>query len=230
MLLIVASPRDEVARQLAVRWKPHDACLLTPLDLSTAGWRYDLPAFTLQGSVMGRTFADSDVRGVLSRLPRVFAEDLGHIVEADRSYVATEMTAFLIAWLSRLPCPVVNAPTPGCLAGPEWRRERWIHLAARLGMKVRPLDIGTSIDDKILDHQALTAHTIIGNRTFGDVHQLLARHVRRMARVAGVDMLTAYFDGSTEDAAFVDANPWPDLANDEAAELVLQLFLRGNRC
>ncbi len=55
------------------------------------------------------------------------------------AYVSAEMTAFLLSWLSGLDCPILNRPTPNCLSGPGWRQEQWIHLAARLGIPVDPV-------------------------------------------------------------------------------------------
>ena len=230
MLLIVASSADEVARQLAVRWKEHDACLLTPLDLSREGWQYHLPVSSSQGTVLGRSFSREQIRGVLSRLPRVCEEDIPHIVAEDRGYVAAEMTAFLTAWLSWLPCPVLNEVTTTCLAGPDWRRERWVHLAAQLGMKVRRMELTTGSEDERLDYGHLTAITIFGDRVLGDANAELASRVRRMALVAGVGMLTAYFDSGEDDAELVDASPWPDLSTEPASALVLEYLLRGSHC
>ena len=40
MIVIRAGQQDEAARFLAARWKAYDARLLTPRDLSIAGWRH----------------------------------------------------------------------------------------------------------------------------------------------------------------------------------------------
>src|SRR5688572_23214757 len=123
MLLIIASRYDDSARALARRYG--DAAVLTPADLSRPGWRFingnaeDSTAVAEGCSVSARS-----IRGVLTRLPSVTPAELPQIVPTDREYVAAEMNAFLTAWLSELPCRVINRPTALCLAGPAWRREQ----------------------------------------------------------------------------------------------------------
>ena len=70
----------------------------------------------------GQVLPVADITGVLTRLPAVQPEDLAHIATADRDYVASEMTAFLIAFVSALPCRVLDRPSAGALSGPAWRR------------------------------------------------------------------------------------------------------------
>ena len=79
---------------------------------------------------------------MLTRVPAVFEDELTDIMFSDRSYVAAEMTAFLLFWLSRLRCPVLNEPTATCLAGRYWRREQWIDQAARAGIAVHAFPAG----------------------------------------------------------------------------------------
>src|SRR6185312_5009593 len=136
MLLAVASGYDRSAAAWAAR---HGAALLTPADLSVAGWRYHAGISGPNTAVVGGEVITVDaLDGVLTRLPYVSPVELGHIVETDQEYVAAEMTAFLLAWLSRLPCPVINRPTSSWLCGPAWPPERWVWTAARLGLHVRP--------------------------------------------------------------------------------------------
>ena len=145
MLLIVAQRNDLAARSLAERWRSRGAALLTARDLSMPGWKFDLPA---QGPsrliAEGRPFSSNQIAGVLTRLSAVPATELDHVTAEDRAYVSSEMTAFLLAWLSSLPCPVLNRPTPSGLCGPGWRIEQWIHLAAGLGIPVKSVRRSTS--------------------------------------------------------------------------------------
>ena len=137
MLLVVANRADPRGPALRRAWGD-GAGLLTPVDLSRRGWSFD-PADPQGGRAVigGRGVPARDIRGVCVLLPAVADSDLGHIAATDRSYVAAELTAFLAAWLTALPGPKVNPPSPVGLSGPNWRPERWICTAARLGLPVR---------------------------------------------------------------------------------------------
>src|SRR5262249_31691385 len=139
MLVIVANSQDETAQQLAGRWHNYGAGVLTPADLSKSGWRHYVASSSRSWAVVGaQQVATAEITGVVTRMPCVYEQELGHIIPADRAYVAAEMTAFLHAWLSGLHCPVINRSTPNCLAGPDWRTEQWVRLAASLGIPVHP--------------------------------------------------------------------------------------------
>src|SRR5438552_16797680 len=118
MLLIVAQQNDLAAKSLAERWRFRGTALLTARDLSVPSWKFDMP---VQGPSRliadGGAFSSSDIAGVLTRLSAVPDIELEHVAAEDRSYVSAEMTAFLLAWLSSLECPVLNRPTPGGLCG-----------------------------------------------------------------------------------------------------------------
>jgi hypothetical protein len=233
MLLVLASRYDLTAGAWATR---HGAALLTPANLSVAGWRYNagisMPDIAVIG---GEVIPVESIAGVLTRLPCVSPEELGHIVEPDREYVAAEMTAFLLAWLSRLGCPVINRPTPVCLCGPAWPRERWIWAAAQLGIRVRSVHRQAR-----LDHSAAEAPraeddnrvvvTVVGNRWFGPADELLGRQALRLAAAAGVDLLTVQFDGAASHAAMVDADPWPDITAPEITDVVAAYLMQRGAC
>jgi hypothetical protein len=125
------------------------------------------------------------IRGVLTRLPAVFAADLPHIAAADRAYVAEEMSAFLLAWLSALRCPVVNRPVPPSLAGPNWRQAQWIHAAVRAGLRA-PLPCPRDSDAES-ESDAQTVIVLAG-RCLGAVEPSLAGRVTRLAALAGVNL------------------------------------------
>ena len=133
MLVIVASRFDADAQALGAGW-PGPALVLTPADLSMKGWRHVTGADENTAVIGGRMVAASEIDGVLTRLPAVLESELGSITAGDRAYVAAEMTAWLAAWLSDLPCPVLNRPSPVHLIGPAWSREQWLLAARRLGI------------------------------------------------------------------------------------------------
>ena len=147
MIIILASRFDKFAKDLISKWKEHDdALLLTSEDLSRSGWRYwpNNPEQSV-AVISDKEIAVKEITGVLTRLPYIYEQELTHIVASDRQYVADEMMAFLVSWLSTLRCPVLNYPSVFCLTGPNWRHEKWLHTAAKIGIPIRPI---TPVNDK----------------------------------------------------------------------------------
>lgn len=231
MLIVTANRQDEIAQALVSRWAPYGAGLLTCVDLSTRGWRHRLSSTAGAAAVVGgQVVAVEEITGVYTRLPCIFEEELTHIVPEERSYVAAEMTAFLLSWLSSLRCPVINRPTPTCLAGPYWRKGQWIFAAARVGIPVRPLLQQTrsaveASPEETTGAQAVTV-TVVNDRCFGNVDKALADQARRLATFACVDLLAVQFSGPEPGAYFVRADVWPELAADEVEDAVLS-YLQG---
>ncbi|GAA3674161.1 hypothetical protein GCM10022237_37140 [Nocardioides ginsengisoli] len=114
MILVLASERDPGAAALVAGWA--GARLLTPADLSLAGW--SLGQEPGRGIADGEPFADDRVRCLVSLLAGVEAGDLTWIAEEHRAYVATEMTSFLGHWLETLDGRCLVAPSHAGLAGP----------------------------------------------------------------------------------------------------------------
>ena len=152
------------------------------------------------------------------RRPRVFPRELAHIAERDREYVAAEMSAFLLSWLSGLTCPLVNPPTATCLCGPNWSQPQWVWTAARLGIPVRSVrvrvpalnqewDVSNSVEKRI-------AMTVLDGQCFGTGDEVMAEQARKLAKAAGVRTLTAWFGGKEDSPAFMGADPLPDLSDE----------------
>ncbi|MGB8506840.1 MAG: hypothetical protein WCD76_00410 [Pyrinomonadaceae bacterium] len=234
MIVILASRQDAVARLLAARWAHEGAELLTPEGLSVEGWRHYVATDGDEAAVIGgRRVATCDIEGVVSRLWGIGENDLPHIVAEDRSYISMEMTAFLTSWLSSLRCPVLNRPLPMSLAGPNWRREEWIHRAARLGIPVRPLQRRSTPDAPLAQDsrpENLNAVTVAGNACPGTADETLKVHALRLARSVGASLLNVHFDGDTADAAFVSADVWPDVSAPLVADAILEHFKGGGTC
>jgi hypothetical protein len=231
MLVVLAGSRDRAARSLVARWSAYQARLVTCADLSVVGWRYYPGATEASTAVVGgRAVAAREIGGVLTRLPCVFEHELVRIVPAERAYVAAEMTAFLTSWLSGLRCPVLNRPTPTCLAGPNWRHEQWVYTAARVGIPVRPARRHAALSAGVAPEapypRPVVTVTVVGDRCIGRVTDDLASQARRLADVAGVDLLAVRFSGPEPGALFVGADPWPDVGTDAVADAVLE-YLRG---
>ncbi|HEY0079007.1 MAG TPA: hypothetical protein VGB73_10205 [Pyrinomonadaceae bacterium] len=234
MLVVYASRHDATAQALVARWAEHDAALLTAADLSVAGWRYHLDSPDDSTAIVsGRRVEARRISGVLIRWPFVHERELSHIIPEDRAYVASEMFAFLLGWLTQLKCPVLNRPTPTNLLGPSWRHEQWIHTAAKLGIRVRPARRHvrmhaphTPDEQSQMSSASQTTVIVVGDESFGANNPLLDAYARRLARAAGVGLLAVYFDGDGADAALTGANLWPELVDDEVIDAVLAHLLR----
>jgi hypothetical protein len=248
MLLVVARDTDLAARRLARRWAHDGARLLTPRDLSRAGWLAgDVSPAASRFTVDGERVDASDLSAVLVRIPSVSPADVPHVGLADRGYCAAEMTAFLAWWLSELPCPVVNRPTPTCLSGTDWAEPTWTIAAAELGVPCHPTgwrsaggerrppdDLRRRIpvtvvgDRSVVGSPVVESPVVASRYDSGGCAQLDSWAVR-LARAAGVEALTVWFDNDFDndgaEPCFVGAQPWVDLDDPAIAQLLLGRLL-----
>jgi hypothetical protein len=231
VLIVLANRQDEAALALAARWQSYSTCVLTPEDLSAPGWRYEVPSSIDSRLMVGRReIAQAGIKGVLTRMPCVSEQDLEHFVPADRAYAASEMTAFLLAWLSGLDCAVLNRPTPGCLSGPCWRPEQWVRFAAHLNVPVVPIHRHAPQNTPDSPDSSAAEVVVIGDRCVGAVHPVLADRARLLAKAAGVELLLVYFNGPGPESKFVTASLWPDLWQTEVTDAILDFFQRSTKC
>jgi hypothetical protein len=226
VLVVLASAQDDAARDF-VDGCGVEARLLSCRDLSARGWRY-APHGRPNRAVVGGELVDaSDIDGVLTRLPSVTEAELGHIVEADRAYVAAEMTAFLAAWLADAACPVSNRPTPVCLMGPYWTPERWVRTASALGITVVPVHRttdGPPPEAPVERERPTVTVNVIGQRCLPGDDSALGAASAALAQVAGVDLLRAHFRATDEGPAFAGADYWLDVSDPETAGAVLDVL------
>jgi hypothetical protein len=228
ILVVVANRSDAAATHFVAANADSGVHLMTPADLSQQGWRFRLGAPTESTAVVaGRPIKTAAIAAVMTRLPAVSENDLPHIVAADRAYVAAEMNAFLLAWLTSLKCPLLNRPTPQCLSGPLWRQEKWVLTANRLGIPSRPVARQAPWNERIgpaSSEPAGATIAVIGRKHVGDGDGVLAERAHALAEAAAVDMLAVQFDGHGPDARFVDARLWPDLGDDRIAAAAIALM------
>jgi hypothetical protein len=230
VLVVVASRADQAARSLVARWQPHGAGLLTCADLASPGWRYRLDADGARSStvvVNGQVLPTEQIRGVLTLLPGVVPHELLEIVPADRDYVAQEMTAFLLAWLTGLDCPVLNQPDAASLMGPSWPVERWRHLAMRIGLRAVPIrraTTGAPVSSIASPTPTAATVAVIGDQWVGEVHASLAASARRLADAAGAKLLTVVFDRADADASVLFADPRPPIDDGRVSDAILAFF------
>jgi hypothetical protein len=227
MIVVVANRWDQIARVFASRCADDGVRLLTPQDLSAVGWRQPLRCYGDSRTVVveKKLVPQKNISAVVTRIPCVMPEELSDIVPADRPYVAAEMTAFLLFWLSSLKCRVINRPTPSCLSGPFWRQESWVRAAVQAGIPVDPVCRHATFSHRSspqptdLPHAAVT---VVGDRVFGDTHTLLQSHAQRLAEHAGAQQLVVRFSTPERDARFLGADVYPDLSQEEIGRALLQ--------
>lgn len=223
MLLVVAHKWDPRGAALRQAWP--GAGLLTPVDLSQRGWSFD-PAAPGRGQAVieGRRVRARDIRGICVLLPAVTESDLPHIAPADRGYVAAEMTAFLCAWLTGLPCPTVNTPSPVGLCGPNWRTERWICTAARLGLPVRAAARAAGQPAPALGDAARTV-VVAGDEVFAGTDPGSCGHrdapagwASRLAGAAGARLLNVHIGADARGSFILGADVWVDVGRPAVAD------------
>lgn len=202
--MILASVRDSGARLLHEECAPN-AVLLTPADLSTTGWSLAIAdAGEGRWVCQGVNRADSAIAAVLTRLVQVDPLELVWIQPALRKFVAAEMTAFLLAWLEGLSCPVIDRPSPGCLCGLNWGWLHWANLAERLCIPVR--DPGLKPDGAVIINVIGDA-LIVVNSTVNTIEALAISRswARRLCLAAGQAIASFRFEWQGDALGLVDA-------------------------
>jgi hypothetical protein len=222
MILVLANSRDLSARRLVEAWRADDVRLVTLADLSRPGWRYYLGDPGSEIAVAsGQPIPADSIEGVVTRIPWVTPDDLPHVVEADRHYVAAEISAFLIAWLTQLPCPVINRPATNSLMGAPHAAEGWVAIAARAGLRLPwTRRVFPAPAEAAWPPDAITV-SVLGDRCFGNVEPALADQACRLAAAAGVELLAVTFSHAAGEATFLGAHLWPDVSLPELSAALL---------
>jgi hypothetical protein len=243
VLIVLASSHDAGAASLVRRWRPHGARLLTCADLSRPGWRWepDAPGRATY-VVAGDPVPSRAVRGAVSLLAAVGPAELPHIVAEEQEYVASEMTAFLMAWLSSLPCRMINRPTPLCLTGPRLAHEQWLRLAVHLDLPIRPSlrrvrpfashgpgDPSSSLGGETPEGEGgrlVPVPIVAGLCVTAGLGELpptefLAR-LSRLAAEAGAGLLTATLEQQQHGWRFIGATPMVDVTRSDVTDAMLQ--------
>jgi hypothetical protein len=224
VIAVLASANDTGADALLARWAGAGARCLTPGDLCQRGWTHRPGCGCGEAVVDGAAVPVRDFKGVVTRLMCVTERDLVSIVPHDRAYVAAEMTAFLLAWLSSLPCPVVNRPSPQGLAGPNLRPETWLALASEVGIPVRPLRRDRHGYGEPDGAVARDEVTVVGERALGGTSARARERAVRLAQHSGAEVMVAGFDAGEPDEPLIDAHVWPDLGRADVGDALLELL------
>lgn len=210
ILVLVAQPWDVAVPALSAAW-PGVTRVVSPRDLSRPGWRLRSEAGRGARLVAGGEPIDvADVAGLITRIGWIQACDLPWIDPGDREFVAAEMGAFLLGFLHHAECPVLNRPTPACLAGPMFHPLAW---------RARARAARFALADPGAD--PVRWLTVIGGRTRTDHFRPEAWGSERLANQCGARLLSV---GVTADGAFADAHPFPDLTDPVLARAAVQPF------
>jgi len=220
MIVVVASAYDTRALRIVNHWGSQNAAILSAEDLCKPGWVLQVPRnHGMTAVVGGKTIPSAEIRGILTLRPCIFAEELQNIAPVHRAYVASELNAFVLAWLSAQSCPVLNPPTASSLAGPNWRPAQWALTAARLGIPIQipPRAPG---DGSPPDNCEGLEVTTVAERSFGCDDAVLIERTAKLAQAAGVDLLSTRF--SAAGGAFLSASAWPSLTDPAILDAVHQ--------
>ena len=138
ILLLAGRDTASTMRRLLRSADRNGVSVLPPAGLSAPGWRHDPERPDGDRLIIdGQVRRPDQLTAVITALDAVAPSDLPHVVAADRSFVAAEMTAFLRSWLRTLACPVLDRPTMLALSGSAGDRAVWSRAAAELGVPDR---------------------------------------------------------------------------------------------
>jgi hypothetical protein len=214
LIAVLGSELDPAVDDLVRAWSSEGAVLVSAQDLCTHGWVFQATSNSGGSFVASGVMRLNDaLRGVVVRRPAVAAEELPWIADEDRLYVAAEINAFLVAWLSALPCTVLNRPTATSLCGPAWSQTYWQVAAARVGVPWSD-PVEPDVVQEII---------ICGGRHHGIASQQQVRLGIKLCLVSGADLLGVKFVGSAVAAVTLQ----PRLAEQGARDLVLAHLLEG---
>jgi hypothetical protein len=212
VIVVVGSRHDSTARAI-VEALPA-AALCAAEDLTRPGWVWSLdfargkspaPGDTARWVVDGRIVDDREVTGVYVHRTYVYPEELVTTHQDDREYLAAESTAFLIFVLSRTAARVVNPVADGALGDDAIRPERWMPIAATLGLDPVPLRLrrGRAIDTPV---NTVTVE-VVGSDAFGDAPPRLRAASITLAAKLGVVHASFVFDTRRRLVAVSGARP-----------------------
>src|SRR5262249_52229832 len=131
--------------------------------------------------------------------------------------------AWLSFFLSSLRCPVVNRPTPVSLTGPALTALSWTRLARAAGIATAPLtvdsrDVRAALRPPEADGDDVVC---IGGRVVSPAGSPLDAAALRLAEVAGVTYLRAWFD---RDSRLLGASSVPDLRPEPTRRALADYF------
>ena len=148
--------------------------------------------------VEGKPIKISKIKGIWVRLPSITLDELPHIKQTDREYVAAEMNAFLVYWLKMVDCPILNPPGDLLLNGPLWTREQWLFKASTVGIPVKTITYDTTNVTFNENYKNILNVILIGNHCFGNDDPYLISKIKKLSKLSNTPLLSLTF--SSEDS------------------------------
>jgi hypothetical protein len=174
---------------------------MEPAELSVPGWSHD-PGNPREDRmvVAGEIQTSKRLSAVITALDAVEPFDLPHVRAEDRDFVASEMTAFLRAWLLALACPVLDRPTTLALSGAASDRAEWSKAAAAIAVRDRQTDPAPRMRTQ--------AVTVVAGRVVGPAAGPAAAVAVTLARAANVTAARLMLTDDAREPALCGAAPW----------------------
>jgi hypothetical protein len=220
MILILCEATDAVARGflpvLSMAADPVPVEILTTAELvyspALTHWIGDGPPRASVSTRRLGTIGPESLTGVVNRIHSLPEGHLQAVAEGDRLYVVQETHAVMASWLLALSCPVFNRPSATWLGGPALVPAVWESYAAVSGLETleRPIDIDTPPPELPPPVRRLV---VFGGRVYGPrIPGETAAACRRLARLAGCELLEVVFGRVDGREVFVEATPLADLS------------------
>ena len=200
---------------------PQRLCHVDITDFARGGWRYVVGCPELATACAGgRVLGIDQIAGVLCRITCVLPQDLDPLHEEDRAFAASEMNAFLRAWLMQLSSRVCNEPGTASLAGPAWHPMRWRWFANQLGVPAVPGSFPTQdfSGDTRFKRDRLSV-LVAGDQVIGTSDSSVAHDSLHIARALGCGLLALHFV-KDRDWLLESADSSPELDATSASKLV----------
>jgi hypothetical protein len=219
VIVVVGSRHDPVVTELVERWP--GAALCSAEDLTRPGWVW--PSSATGGPPMwvvdGAPVADADVSGVFVRRATVYAEELTGTHAEDRTYLAAEIHAFLVYVLHRTGATVVNPVDDGGAFGEAaLRPERWMAVAASLGVAVAPFRVRSARRPRPAEATELVE--VVGGTALGPAPPELGAAAIAVCEGVGLQWAVLTFDRRGRLTAITTTARPSDEAVDHLGELL----------
>ena len=212
MFLVLASIADSAAASFAT---DAAARLFTCTDLATHSMSVHHPdILSSHITVDGRDVSVGEIDGVVNLLPVVLPDELNFYPREEREYQAAELQALLTFFLSALPCPVTNRPSPTSLSGGCGSPLGWLDLAHSLGIAVSPLALDSaSLEDRPVRAGNDTDIVVgcLGGAVIASSGTDADRLTLGLARAARVEFLRAVYEHDGTALRFQRASTVPNL-------------------
>jgi hypothetical protein len=154
----------------------------------------------------GLTLAGPDLAGVVNRIQRLPDRHFVQAQGTEHGYAAAELHAFFLGWLSALPCPMFNAPTPACLHGPAHADLAARHLAALAGWTV-----GDAPEAPVAGWGPVQVHWVLDQAVLGPDLSLHEQQVMQaLSALWGGRLLQVQSRQGPQARVFVSASSWVD--------------------